>query len=208
VGQHRQARAARDLAAERLRDTTLRAPVGGIVTRAAVDRGQMVAPGVPAFQVQDVSAYEVDVGFDEANAYAVVPGQAVRVRVLARADLTLDGRIQTVSSSLDRQTRKALATIRLDSTAERLITGSTVMVELALDPRTGVVTVPETAVVDRDGSPVVRVVESGNVVRNVPVRTGLRQDGEVEVDAVGAGSTVVVTGPPELVDGTVVEPRS
>ncbi|MCA9489947.1 MAG: efflux RND transporter periplasmic adaptor subunit, partial [Myxococcales bacterium] len=198
-----------DLAAERVRDATLRSPIAGVVTRASVEVGQTLAPGMPPpFQVQDDGAYEVDIGLDEATAYAIGPDQPVEVQVSARQQLVLPGRVQTVSSTLDRQTRKAAATVRLEPTTERLLTGTTVTVVLSLEPRSGVVTVPETAVVEQGGARVVRVVGDDKAVRNVVVHPGLHQDGQVEVDGVSPGAAVVVSGPPDLADGTVVEPRS
>lgn len=207
VGQRAQAQAARDLARERLRDANITSPIGGIVTRRALDVGQTVGPGQPVFQVQDDSAYEVDVGLDEATAYAVTIGQPVTVRLEAR-DVELPGRVATLSPSLDRQTRKAAATLRLDPTDLQLITGSTVTVSLELEPRSGVITVPESALVKVDGEAVVRVVEEGNLVRNVSVRSGARQGGEIEVVGLTDGAVVVVAGPSNLVDGAVVAPRS
>ncbi|MCB9685494.1 MAG: efflux RND transporter periplasmic adaptor subunit [Alphaproteobacteria bacterium] len=209
TGQRQQAKAARDLAAERVRDATLRSPIAGVVTRASAEVGQTLAPGMPPpFQVQDDGAYEVDIGLDEATAYAIGPDQLVDVQVSARQQLVLPGRVQTVSSTLDRQTRKAAATVRLEPTTERLLTGTTVTVVLSLEPRSGVVTVPETAVVEQGGARVVRIVGADKAVRNVVVHPGLHQDGQVEVDGVSPGADVVVSGPPDLADGTVVEPRS
>lgn len=208
AGQVKQAQAARDLARERVRDATITSPIEGVVTKADVDVGQMVSPGRAVFQIQDDSAYEVEVGLDESTAYVVRPGVQVQVQSLARPDRVVPGTIATVSPTLDPQTRKAAAVVRLDPTSDPLLSYSTVTVRIEQHPRSGVVTVPARAVVDRDGNSFVRVVEEGNVVRQVQVRTGTHQGDWIEVYGVSPGDNVIVAGPADLPDGTVVEPRS
>ncbi|MEQ1503539.1 MAG: efflux RND transporter periplasmic adaptor subunit, partial [Myxococcota bacterium] len=207
-GQLKQSQASRDLAKERVNDAKIASPIAGIVTRADLDVGRMVTPGAAVFQIQDDSAYEVDVGLDEATAYTVHPGQPVEVQSLARPDRIVPGTIATVAPTLDPQTRKALAVVRLDPTTEPLLGYSTVTVRIAQQSRAGVVTVPASAVFERGADTIVRLVVEGNTVKIVAVRTGARLGELVEVFGIQPGAQVVVAGPADLVDGTVVEPRS
>lgn len=207
-GQLKQAQASRDLAKERVNDAEIVSPIAGVLTKVNVDIGKVVSPGVPVFQIQDDSGYEVEIGLDEATAYAIHPGQAVEVQSLARPDRTVPGTIATVAPTLDPQTRKAAAIVRLDPTTDPLLTYSTVTVRIAQHPRYGVVAIPVAALIEHNGESAVRLVVDGKTVKIVPVRIGQRQGDLLEVYGVEPGNQIVIAGPTDLAEGAQVEPRS
>ena len=77
---------------------------------------------------------------------------------------------------------------------EKIKSGMTADLDIKTDKRSGVVYVPQRAVITQDGEKFVQVLGGGQV-KEVPVKTGLRgSDGRVEImEGVKEGDKVVVT---------------
>ena len=89
----------------------------------------------------------------------------------------------------------------------KLKAGMFAQAELVTAEKQNALTVPETAVLTRDGKPVVFVVVDGKAQRR-DVTTGLRADGKLEIaTGVQSGEQVVVVGQNLLNDGDAVTVR-
>ena len=76
-----QAQASADLAESQLSNTVIVSPITGVVATRAVDPGELVAPGSPAFVVIDVSSVTAEASVDEAMVQKIRPGEHVPVSV-------------------------------------------------------------------------------------------------------------------------------
>jgi len=94
------AAADRDLAQLRVRNATITAPIGGVVTHRYVERGQLVNNSTRAFAVADVSRLEADVGVPERDAARVRTGQTARIRIEGLG-ATVQGRVARVRPVVD-----------------------------------------------------------------------------------------------------------
>jgi membrane fusion protein (multidrug efflux system) len=107
-----------------------------------------------------------------------------------------------VSRVIDPESRTFSAEAALQNESGRLRPGMYVEVSVILSRRENAVVVPPAAVVTRDGQQVVFVVQTDDTARRVPVTTGLRGEGYVEVTSGLLGSeTIVVEGNAFLEDG-------
>ena len=92
----------------------------------------------------------------------------------------------------------------LPNSEARLRPGMFVRVRLIFEQRNNVLLIPEQALVADSKAPYVYRVVDGRVQR-VPIRTGLRRDGQVEViEGLRAGDEVVSAGQMKLRDGAAV----
>lgn len=198
--QVRQAEAGVAMARSRLGDTSIRSPIAGVVTRNLTRKGRMASPGYPLFTVQDQAAFELALAMDERAAALVRPGQAAQITVGGQ---TLAGQVRTVASALDPNTRKAEVVLELPAPGEGVLANSTATARISLGVASGVLAVPDEAVLGSGEDAVVFVVEQGKA-RRVPVRTGAREQGWTEVIGVEAGAQVVISGQHLLTDGAAV----
>ncbi|MCB1362572.1 MAG: efflux RND transporter periplasmic adaptor subunit [Rhodobacteraceae bacterium] len=196
------------------------APFDGTIGIPRVDAGSYVAPGTTIATLQDLETLYVDFKVPEQQLGLLSIGQAVRVR--AEEDATaLKGRITGIDPKIDSATR--LGPVRAEvaagdsagngNSAKPLIPGQFVQVEVQLAMQTGVLAVPQTAVVTSLYGDHVFVVRAADddadklVARQAFVTVGRRSGEMVEiVKGLKAGDRVVIAGQNRLSNGTPVKP--
>ncbi len=92
------ARAAVQQAVLNLEYTTVKAPVGGVVSRKSVEAGQVVQPGQPLLAVVPLNDIWVTANFKETQLKRMRSGQPVKVRVDAY-DRTYRGRVESIAAA-------------------------------------------------------------------------------------------------------------
>ncbi len=199
------ARANLALAERALRDSSVRAPFSGFISRRHANEGEFVAPGTPLFDLVALDPIEVEFHLAERDSGRVEVGDPVAVRVDPFPGEVFRGKVTHVAPTIDPRTRTLRVKGLLANPEGRLRPGLFARVDLGLSVRRGVAMVPEEAVLERaDGSVVFRLV-GGNRVERRRVRTGERREGFVEIrEGLELGDRVVVRGNAELVDGARV----
>jgi len=201
-----------------LRDTILRAPMSGVVTRRYVEVGELVTSGIqtfssgtPLMQVADLSRMQVRVQVNEVDVARLRSGQRARIEMDASRGAGLEGRVTSVAptSAAPPGTQgqnpsgggggivKFEVKIDILRSDPRLRPGMSANVDIITDERKGVLLLPLEAV-DLAGSRVKRNV--GGRAVDTPVRLGLRGDNQIEIlSGLRDGDTVFTaryTGPP------------
>lgn len=195
-----QALAGLRLAEARLSDTTIRAPIAGVITDRQTGPGRMVNPGAPLFHLQDTSSLELELYVDEEVAPRLAAGSTVQV---VAGEQVVQGTVRVASPTLDPRTRRMKVLVSVPS--EGLVPYVTAAARLVLQQKEAVA-VPSRAVVLGADSARVVVARDGRAV-HVPVQAGVRDGELVEVSGLGEGEQVVIDGAAALVDGREIEPH-
>lgn len=198
-----QARAAVALAELQLANTTIRAPMDGVVVQRRVEPGAWTGPGVPLLVLADLDQVKVALEVSEREIARVRPGQPVSVTVDALPGRVFRGRVVRRSELASPRTRTFTVEVGLPNPDSALRPGMFGRGAIAVATAPAAVVVPQEAVIPRSGAPFVWVVEAGRARRR-PVRLGLRQGGLVQVVGVRPGEAVVVLGQDRLQDGVPV----
>jgi RND family efflux transporter MFP subunit len=201
-----QAEAALDLARAQLAKATIKAPVDGVVSFRGIDPGELANPGVPLLGLVGIRQVYVEINLTEELIGKVREGLPVEVRLEAFSGRSFTGRLANLAPAADSRSRAFPARVRLDNPAGLLRPGMFATVSFATDRRSGVVAVPTAALVDRNGQPVVFVVERGLAVER-PVTLGLRNSRVSEITAgLQPGEELIIRGQLQLADGVAVRP--
>ena len=122
-------------------------------------------------------------------------GAPVEVQVGPYPGEVFHGKVFFVSPTLDPSTRRIIAKAWIDNADRRLRAGLFATIDMEVDRREGAILVSESAIVfDRRGSYAWKLLEDGTATR-VPIETGLRRDGRVEVTlGLQPGDTIVSAG--------------
>lgn len=173
----------------------VRAPFAGTVIEATALAGDHVDLGSGLFRVADLAVLWADVHVQERDLAAVKAGAAVELRVQAYPDEAFPGRLLLVGDMLDEGTRALPARVEVANPAGRLKAGMYVDALIAADGGRMALAVPEAAVQDDDGRPVVFVETGRGEYRRREVTTGERSAGWLEIRrGLAAGETVVAAG--------------
>ncbi len=175
----------------------LRSPMSGVVAESAATPGASVEEGTRLFQL---------VALDRVHVVGALPEAALpRVGDLAGAEFEVPGggspvvleRLVAVGRVLDAQTRTVPIIYELANPDRRLAIGQAVMLRVFASATTEAVTVPESAIVDDGGQPVVFVQVGGESFERRPVRLGNREGGQVQIRGdIEPGERVVTRGAP------------
>ncbi len=197
-----QMEARRDNARIRLAHTGIRSPFTGHVSRRMVDRGALVSPSTPLFEVVDIDRIKVGMDVVEGDYRKVSLGQLVAVKVDAYPDQRFDGAITRKSPVLDPRTRTAEVEVELDNPDGALKPGMFARTTIVVERKRGVLVVPEAAPVkSATGYGVFRITAGGTVER-ITVEPGLKADDGIEVTGdLREGDRVVTLGSSLLRDG-------
>ena len=185
--------------------TEVIAPVSGeVVARNAQVGAIASAAGQPMFTLTRDGALELRAELSERDLMRIAPGQAVELRT-AGTGRPVAGTVRLVEPVIDQATRLGHARITLDRPGA-LRAGMYADAEILITRKMGLA-VPVTAVsTDAEGTTVMQVGADG-AVRRVPVQTGIRDGGWVEITGGLKGGDQVVTKAGAFVrDGDRVRP--
>ena len=148
--------------ASRLRDSTLVAPVAGVVLARPVDVGQVVGTSTVIYEIAPLADVEVEADVDEQFLSEVYEGIKADVIVAGRAAL-IPATLYYVSPKVDPRTGGARVRLRLDEKIDGLRSGLTADVNLVIERRVQAITVARSAILGRDKSARVQLVTNGIV---------------------------------------------
>jgi multidrug resistance efflux pump len=199
-----QAQASVDLAESQLANSVILSPIAGVIASRAVDPGELVAIGSPAFVIIDVSSVTAEASVDEGIVRKIRPGEHVTVSAEAAATGPLPGIVDTVSPAADVKTLGYAVKVRIDNPGYRLRPGMLARVSFPMESKEGVLAVPNQALVTDSGVQYLYVVDNG-VVRKVAVQTGISDDAQTEItEGIPEGALVITEGQSFLNDGEKV----
>jgi membrane fusion protein (multidrug efflux system) len=196
-------RAKLQAAQARLEDTVIRAPFSGRVGLRRVSVGTLISPGDVITTLDDTSVIKLDFAVPETFVSTVREGLSVRATAPAYAGRSFAGKVASIDSRVDVNTRSVTVRALLANEDGALKPGMFLNVSLAKDERDTLV-IPEEALTPEAEKQFVFVVADGKAFRR-EVRIGGRSPGTVEVLAgLSVGDRVVVEGTQKVRDGSPV----
>ncbi len=193
-------RAAADLRRLRLAQTHVLAPDDGVVSARSATVGAVVPAGQELFRMIRQGRLEWRAEVTSSELALLAEGVEVSLRAPNGARVT--GTVRMVAPTVDPQTRLGLVFVDLPA-GSALRAGMFARGEFELGTSTAL-TVPQQAVVMRDGFSYVFRLGADQRVEQVKVRTGRRSADRIEILDLGADATLVANGAGFLNDGDLV----
>jgi HlyD family secretion protein len=185
----------------RLAQGTVMAPDSGVITSRNATVGAVVAPGEELFRLIRQGRLEWRAEVAAADLATLKPGMPVRVVPTGAEPIT--GTVRRIGPTVDTATRNGLVYVDLPLTPG-LRAGSFARGDFEIG-RGQALTLPQTAVLLREGFSWVFVVGDDSRVRQMRVGIGRRSGDRIEiVDGLAPGARVVVAGGGFLADGDLV----
>jgi multidrug efflux pump subunit AcrA (membrane-fusion protein) len=185
------------------KDYVVESTISGYVAMIMQDVGDFVSPGMPIAMVVKKGSTKIKCQVTEKDLPYVKEGSEVQIHL---NDQTIPGRVTQVSGVIDSLTLSSQVEIRPDETVEKsnLVPGTFVDIEIPLEVRREVISVPKEALVFKNSIANVFVVEN-DTVKLTPVEVGLREREVVEIKSgLNEGDEVVVVGMGDVEDGSQV----
>jgi len=200
------ARARLAMAQKQVGNTTVTAPISGIVSDRQASAGDVLQPGSAMFTVVDPSSMRLEASVPAENLSQVRIGTPVAFAVSGYPDRDFAGRVTRINPTADPATRQVRIFISIPNTAGTLVGGLFANGRLSSDTRTGLIA-PVSAIDSRSSVPAVLRIKQGKVERT-PVQLGLRDEGSERIEitsGVQEGDTLLTGAAQAISPGTVVK---
>ena len=193
---------------DQLDDTKLKSPITGYVKETLHEAGETVGAGMPVVTVAGGSGLEVEI-FMSANDY----GRRDKFSSFSCEFDVLSG--ETFPLEVVRYSNEAnvsqLYSVRLrmkgNYDKKKITAGMSTIVKASLEEEDhGVVNIPTSAILTKDGKSLVYMYDDGVAKAKEVTVLQLNRDGSTNVKGVKKGSKVIATGVRNIVDGQSVKP--
>lgn len=188
------AKAAYDLAANSLSNTTVRAPISGYVTSTNVTVGEMVQAGSPMVTIIDTHSMDIKLKVTESVVTGITAGSSAQISVKSAGIENISGSVATVSPSKDSVTGLFEVTINVPNSDGILKGGMFADVMIVTEKYDDMLCIPSKAVITENDKSYVYVENGGNAVKK-EVTLGKSDEENTQVlSGVSEGENVVVKG--------------
>lgn len=184
-----------------LKDTQIRAPISGAITKKHVEIGEWINSGGAIVDIVDYSVVKISIDVPEREIQMVQKGIKAEISVDAYPGEIFTGAVTQVIPAANVNNRTFPVLIEMDNSEHKLKPGMFARVNLIISEDTNTVLVPKDALLaDAEGKNYVFIVRDSAASR-VDIQTGLTDGNYIEVKGdVKIGDLVVVTGNETLRD--------
>jgi RND family efflux transporter MFP subunit len=190
------------------------APFAGVITKRYADTGALIQAGtasetqsMPVVQLAEWAQLRLVVPVPESAVAQLRSGSAVQVRVSA-VNRIFEGHVARFADSLNQETRTMHTEIDVENPDGTLKDGMYAEVEIVLNQRSGVLTVPVQALERNAAGATVLIVNSHGVVEERQVKLGVEGSDRVEVTSgLAENDRVIIGDHSEFHPGERVQPK-
>jgi RND family efflux transporter MFP subunit len=201
------ARAAADVGRKALADTTLVAPLDGIVSARLAQAGERVAVDGRIVTIADISRLELAASVPAGEAARLAPGAAITLGVEGLDDVRIEGRIERINPAAAPGSRSIELYALIDNRDGRLRGGLYAQGQVAAGAPQDTLAVPASALREEGGTQVLYVLVADKLQRR-QVKTGIAVGGWVAItEGLAASERVVRYNLGPLKDGSTVRIR-
>jgi RND family efflux transporter MFP subunit len=198
-------------------ETTVKAPISGVVGERGYDTGDMANPAVPLVRIVQMERVKLVIQAAEQDLGRLAPGQETEIRVKSYPDAVFKGRVWKISPVLDPMTRMALVEVIAPNPGYKLKPGMFAEAEVKTGTLKNVLTVPRYAAIENTSMEteggrdrvvktyfVFTVGDSGKVSQRPLEVTYVNQVNIAVKSGLKLGETIVISGQNNLRDGMSV----
>ena len=162
-------------------DTTLRTPIGGIVTKRSADPGSIASAGTEVLVISSLDPILVAVPVPVEQSAIVKQGMAMPVTFDALPGKIFTGAVTEINPAADATTRQFTVRIRLSNPNLEIRPGMFARISLVVSSVDAAAYIPRESVRQVKGQNMVFVVASDGTVKGVPVELGAEDADGYEV---------------------------
>ena len=179
-----------------LQKTVLKSPIDGVITKQDTKAGEIVSPGTPIISIISKDKLLIEAFIPEADIAKISIGDIASVTLDAYGDTVKFSATVTFVDPAETML-EGVATYKMKfqftEENEKIKPGMTANVDIRTAKNIGVLSLPQRVIIRKDSGTFVQVLE-GNVIKEIPIVSGLRgSDGNTEIlSGLNKGQQVVV----------------
>lgn len=174
-----------------------------IVAERYLDAGQMVSANTPLLKIIEQNPIKAVFFVTERDYAHLSPGQVASLTTDVYPGIRFSGSIQRISPIFRESTRQARVELSAENPEMRLKPGMFIRITVVLKRVKNAIIIPEQAIAVRDGQKgVFEVIPEDMTVKWRAIRTGISQDGNIEIISPPLSGQVVTLGQQLLDDNS------
>ena len=177
-----------------LQSKKITAPFNGVIGTRGISGSSLGSTNTIMLTLDDTRRILCDLSIPEKFSSVLKKGLRVKAKFSAYKDKTYEGKIESVASRIDAQTRSILARAQINNENLEILPGSLLELEILYLEKNNL-GIPDTALLMEGNKTFVYKVIENNMIKKTEVKTDIRDKGNLEVvSGLSQGDKVVAEG--------------
>ncbi len=190
----------------KLSSKTITAPFSGIIGKRGISGSSLGSENTIILTLDDSRKILCDLKIPEVYAAILKKDLKLRATFSAYKNKTYEGKIESVASRVDPQTRSILARAKINNENSEIIPGSLLEIEILYNEKNAL-SVPDTSIMYEGSKKFIYKIIENNMIKKTEVKTGIRNSGNLEVlSGLNEGDKIIAEGLIKVRPGMKVKP--
>jgi len=182
------------------------APFSGLIGKRGISGSSLGSENTIILTLDDSKKVLCDLKIPEVYAAILKKNLKIKAKFSAYKDKFYDGKIESVASRVDAQTRSILARAKINNENSEIIPGSLLEIEILYNEKNSL-SIPDTSIMYEGNKKFVYKITENNIIKKSEVETGVRNKGNLEVlEGLNEGDRIVAEGLTKIRPGMKVKP--
>ena len=182
------------------------APFAGIIGKRGISGSSLGPENTIILTLDDSRKILCDLKIPEVYAAFLKKDLKLRATFSAYKNKSYEGKIESVASRVDAQTRSILARAKINNENSEILPGSLLEIEIFYNEKNAL-SVPDTSIMYEGSKKFIYKIIENNMIKKVEIETGIRNKGNLEVlSGINEGDKVIAEGLTKIRPGMKVKP--
>ena len=190
----------------KLSSKTIAAPFAGVVGKRGISGSSLGSENTIILTLDDSRKVLCDLKIPEVYAGILKKDLNLKAKFSAYKNKTYKGKIESVASRVDAQTRSILARAKINNENTEIIPGSLLEIEILYNEK-DTLGIPDTSIMYEGNKKFIYKIIEDNIIKKIEVETGIRNAGNLEVIlGLNEGDKIIAEGLTKVRPGMKVKP--
>ncbi|MDC1476178.1 efflux RND transporter periplasmic adaptor subunit [Pelagibacteraceae bacterium] len=182
------------------------APFSGIIGKRGISGSSLGSENTIILTLDDSRKVLCDLKIPEVYAAVLKKNLKLKATFSAYKNKIYNGKIESVASRIDAQTRSILARAQIENQNSEIIPGSLLEVEILYNEKS-TLSVPDTSIMYEGSKKFVYQIVENNIIKKTEIELGVRSQGNIEVlNGLEEGDKIIAEGLTKVRPGMKVKP--
>ena len=190
----------------KLSTKTITAPFAGVVGKRGISGSSLGLENTIILTLDDSKKVLCDLKIPEVYAAVLKNDLKLNAKFSAYKNKIYKGKIESVASRVDAQTRSILARAKINNEESEIIPGSLLEIEIFYNEKNAL-SIPDTSVMYEGSKKFIYKIMDNNMIKKIEIETGIRNMGNLEVlSGLNKGDKIIAEGLTKVRPGIKVKP--
>ena len=190
----------------KLSTKTIIAPFSGVIGKRGISDSSLGSENTIILTLDDSRKVLCDLKIPEVYAAVLKKDLKLNAKFSAYKNKIYKGKIESVASRVDAQTRSILARAKINNENSEIIPGSLLEIEIIYNEKDAL-GVPDTSIMYEGSKKFIYKIVENNMIKKTEIETGVRNQGNLEIlNGLNQGDKIIAEGLTKVRPGMKVKP--